>query len=144
MKKLALLAMVSWMMSACSPTPQPVELGTDACAHCKMTIVEEPFASELVSKKGKVFKFDAIECMVAFLDDKDETEFEFLLVKDFNQPEEWQDARTSSFLVSESMPSPMGAYLSAYNDGAGAIEMQDEKGGDVFDWENLKKYLSNQ
>lgn len=130
-------------MSACSPEPQPVELGTDLCEHCKMTIVQEPFAAELVTKKGKVFKFDAIECMVAYLNDREETEFEFFLVKDLNQPAQWQDARTASYLVSNALPSPMGAYLSAYKDVDGANEMRENKGGEVFDWQNLRRYLSN-
>lgn len=106
-----------------------------------MTIVEEPFAAELVTQKGKVFKFDAIECMVAYLKGEDESRYAFLLVRDFNQPAEWQDARTASYLVSEELPSPMGAFLSAYQDEAGAIGMREAKGGEVYDWENLKKYL---
>ncbi len=129
------------LASACSPTPQPVEFGADACAHCKMTIVEVPFAAELVSSKGKVFKFDAIECMADYLKDHAETEFAFQLVRDFNQPDDWQDAKTCSYLISDEVPSPMGAYLSAYATEAQAIQMREAKGGQVFDWENLLIYL---
>jgi copper chaperone NosL len=135
--------LVGVALSACSPTPQPIDLGTDLCDHCKMTIVQEPFAAELVTKKGKVFKFDAIECMAAYLNDKEDSEFEFFLVKDLNEPAEWQDARTSSYLVSKALPSPMGAFLSAYKDADGANEMREAKGGEVFDWKNLRQYLSN-
>ncbi len=106
-----------------------------------MTIVDEPFAAELVTKKGKVFKFDAIECMVNYLKDKGEDEFAHLLVRDFESPKDWQEARQSTYLVSPNLPSPMGGNLSAYKTEAAAKAMQAEKSGEVFTWAELKKQL---
>ena len=129
------------LAAACSPAPQPIEFGTDLCAHCQMTIVDKPFAAELVTKKGKVFKFDAVECMVNYLKQKDEADFELFLVQDYEQPGDWQDAGQSFYLISEALPSPMGAHLSAYRDVAGAKKMQVEKGGEVYDWAQLKQKI---
>ncbi|MEK7254793.1 MAG: nitrous oxide reductase accessory protein NosL, partial [Bacteroidota bacterium] len=127
MRKLILFAAAAIaLLNACSPSPQPIELGTDACDHCQMTIVDEPFAAELVTKKGKVFKFDAIECMVNYLKDKGEDEFAHLLVRDFESPKDWQEARQSTYLVSPNLPSPMGGNLSAYKTEAAAKAMQAE------------------
>nr|WP_246229479.1 hypothetical protein [Mucilaginibacter humi] len=55
------------LLGACSHAPEPIRYGKDACAHCKMTIMDKRFSSELVTAKGKVFKFDAAECMTAYL-----------------------------------------------------------------------------
>jgi len=139
MKTTSLLIGLILMLSACSPSPQPIEFGTDACAHCKMNIVQRQFAAELVSIKGKVFKFDAIECMVDYLKEKDEGEFAFLLVKDYNSPDEWVNAGQSYFLVSKEIPSPMGGFLSAYTTEQAATEMSQNKGGKVYKWKELKK-----
>lgn len=106
-----------------------------------MTIVDRQHAAELVTKKGKVFKFDAIECMVDYLKDNDQQEYAFYLVRDFNQPEDWQDATKAHYLISNAIPSPMGAYLSAFKNVEGAIEMRESKGGEVYDWEDLKAFL---
>lgn len=141
MKKLLFLLPLAWLAAACSPVPQPVEYGSDLCAHCQMTIVDKPFAAELVTKKGKVFKFDAVECMVNYLAEKDEADFALFLVQDYEQPGEWQDAGQSFYLISEALPSPMGGHLSAYRDEAGAKKMQAEKGGVVYGWEQLKNSI---
>ena len=50
--------------SSCTIEPQPITYGLEACSSCKMTIVDPRFASEIVTRKGKVFKYDAIECML--------------------------------------------------------------------------------
>jgi copper chaperone NosL len=106
-----------------------------------MAIVDKQHAAELVTDKGKVFKFDAIECMVAFADEHPQAVFAYQLVRDYNQPEEWQDALTSHYLISEAIPSPMGAYLSAFKDEESALDTQAQKGGEVFTWEALKSNL---
>lgn len=142
MKKLFPILAVSLLIGACTPEPQPVEFGSDMCAHCKMTIVEKPFAAELVSKKGKVFKFDAIECMVHFFKENSEDQFALFLVRDLNNPEEWQDAKNCSYLISKQLPSPMGAFLSAYTTQESAQLMQQSKGGEVFGWERMKQQIS--
>lgn len=107
-----------------------------------MSIVNKPFAAELVSKKGKAFKFDAIECMVHFLKENSETQFALFLVRDLNNPEEWQNAKKCSYLISSQLPSPMGAFLSAYITPEEASKMQQEKGGAVYNWEEMLQQIS--
>ena len=137
--KQVLLSLFILLLAACSPSPQSIEFGSDLCAHCQMTIVDKPFAAELVTKKGKVFKFDAVECMVNYLKEKDEADFALLLVQDYENPGDWQDAAQSFYLISEALPSPMGGNLSAYKHAEGAKKMQAEKGGEVLIWQNVKE-----
>lgn len=127
------------LLISCKPAPEPIEFGVDACAHCRMTIVEKPFAAELVSKKGKVYKFDAIECQMDFLKNMEENDIAILLVRDYDMPDEWQDAKQCSYLISNEIPSPMGAFLSAYKDKEAAEIKREDKGGEVLDWDGLKR-----
>lgn len=137
MKNAFLIFSIASFFMACKPTAEPLSLGQDTCAHCKMSIVDEQFAAELVTKKAKVFKFDAIECMLAFMKEQTETDFALYLVRDFESPKEWRNAILSSYLISKEIPSPMGGYLSAWQHEQNALKMQTSKGGEVYSWAEI-------
>lgn len=124
--------------SSCQPKAAPIEYGFDSCSHCKMTIADERYASELVTTKGKVFKFDAIECLVSFQKASDH-EYALELLGDFNNPGEFIDAKSAWILKSENMPSPMGMNLNAFANKEVAQDFQSKKGGKLMDWEETKK-----
>ena len=145
MKKLLLLLLLPLLLfSGCQPTAKPIDYGSDLCDFCMMTIVDEQHAAEAVSSKGKVFKFDAIECMANYLAENGDVNFPILLVNDYHAPRKLIDARTASYLISKNLPSPMGAYLTAFGQTGAAAEMQAAKGGQVFDWVSLNGYLREQ
>jgi len=127
---------------ACTPSPQPIAYGQDACHSCLMTIVDERHAAELVTTKGKVYKFDAIECMMRSMKEETDRQYALALVCDYDNPGTLIDAHSASYLVSPSIPSPMGAFLSAFATNDRATEMQQEKGGQVYAWENLLDALN--
>ena len=79
-----------------------------------MTIVDEAHAAELVTFKGKVYKFDAIECMVNY-ERRNPNEYKFRLAMDYLNPGNFLEVEMATFLISENIPSPMGAYLSAFS-----------------------------
>ncbi len=125
---------------ACSPQAEPIEYGSDFCAFCQMTIVDPQHAAEAVTQKGRVYKFDAIECMIDYvLQHEQETPFAILLVADYTRPGKLMDARTASFLISPNIPSPMGAFLSAFSDKEEAQKIKTQKGGELLNWEQVKQ-----
>ena len=125
--------------SSCEIGPQAIEYGNDQCASCKMMISDARFGAELVTLKGRIYKYDAIECMVEHVV-KTEEEFAYYMVTDFTDPGKLIDAKTASFLISENRPSPMGAFLSAYQSKAPLNEFQDAK--DLkFNWAALVKHF---
>jgi copper chaperone NosL len=142
MNKLSLiiLSLIIFLI-ACKPSPQPVNFGVDSCAHCMMTIVEHQFAAELVNPKGKAFKFDAIECLINYQQVNKDKEFPLKLVIDYNEGKGWQNAESCYYLVSENLPSPMGANLSAFKDKASAEAMQSLKEGIVYDWNEIVEHI---
>lgn len=137
------LLALAFLASACTPKAKPIEYGADACAYCKMTIVDKQHAAESVTDKGKVYKFDAIECMVNFSAQEKEMKFAYTLVNTYTEPGELRAASESTFLISKNLPSPMGAYLSAFPNRETAEAMQKEKGGDLYDWISLNAYLND-
>jgi len=122
---------------SCNISPQPINYGSDGCHFCSMTIVDKVHAAEVVTKKGKVYKFDATECMINFMADFDTSEIELYLSNNYTKPEALIDATKATFLISENIPSPMGAFLSAFKNKKDAEKFQIEKGGDLYTWETL-------
>ena len=86
MKKSTLYLVVTVSLLSCKIEPAEISYGNDACHYCSMTIVDKGHSSQYVTKKGKAYKFDAIECMVNELKEVDNSKIELLLVADFNNP----------------------------------------------------------
>jgi copper chaperone NosL len=131
-------------ITSCSVEPEPIDYGKAQCDFCKMNIVDQQHSAQYVTKKGKQFKFDAIECMVRQIDSEqlDEGKLEFVLVADYSHPGVMIDVENSTFLISKAIKSPMGAYLTAFSNETDAMEIADSKGGDVYNWKELKNHFS--
>jgi len=128
------------LIAACSRAPDPIRYGKDACTHCKMTIMDKRFAAELITAKGKVFKFDAAECMAGFLKENPAITTDaksVFLVNDFTKPGQFTDARKSFFLRDSSLSSPMGGNLAAFISRSAAEGAKRDKSAQVFGWTQL-------
>lgn len=130
------LILVSLCMS-CTPMPKPIDYGSDQCYGCKMIIADKRFGAELVTTKGKVYKFDAIECLIPEVKENGEDHYKHILVSDYSRPGEFLDATTGFFLISEQVPSPMGYSLSSYATQEALSNVMREHGGESYDWKQL-------
>jgi len=131
-------------ISACSKSPQPIEYGSDPCAYCIMTISDDRYATEIVSTKGRAYKFDSVECMVNAVKEGEtltDAEPERYYVADYANHGKLFAAEKATFLVSEKLPSPMGANLTAFAHRADAEAMQKERGGEILDWNGVRARL---
>ena len=108
-----------------------------------MTIVDKQHGAEAVSTKGKVFKYDAIECMIRYLNENKHRKYAHILVNDYNQAGILVNAVESTFLISPAIPSPMGAYLSAFSDSEEAKALQNVKGGETYNWTEIQSTILN-
>lgn len=132
-----------FLLLGCHVKPKPIDYGSDGCHFCKMTIVDKVHAAEIVTKKGKVYKFDSTECMIHFMDEFDTNEVALYLSNDYTNPEVLTDATTATFLISRNVPSPMGAFLSAFSSITEAEKIKAEKGGNLYTWEELQTHFKN-
>lgn len=120
----------------CGGELEPIKYGKDNCHWCQMKIVDPQFGSEAITTKGRCYKFDSAECLIHYLLDSG-VEHTHVAVTNYELPETLMDARTSWFLVSENMPSPMGGNLNAFQSEATAKSYQEKEGGQVFNWEGI-------
>jgi copper chaperone NosL len=136
LKYLWLLAII---MPACNPAIKPIDYGNEKCSHCRMSVVDQRFACQLVTTKGKSFSFDAVECMIQFVSTQveEESTIAILATNTLDKPGVLSDAKAMVYLVSENMPSPMGAYINPFYNNAAALENQQKNGGDIYTWHQL-------
>jgi copper chaperone NosL len=133
------LLIVSSIILSCSTGPETINFGSDQCDHCRMTIVDNKFAAEIVTIKGRVFKFDAAECMIMYIIEEKikEDEIKGKYVTDASKPGSFIDAVKAHYLISENFPSPMGANLSAYGSMNDAETFHKQYSGDLKTWDEV-------
>jgi len=125
---------------SCKVKSEEINYGEDICNYCSMTIVDRLHAAELVTNKGKVYKFDATECMINHLSEN-KSVVALYLTTDYLNPEELIDARKAYYIISPNIPSPMRANLSALATKEAALSLQEDKQGELFTWEELLIHL---
>ncbi len=135
------LLIVGLFAVSCSVEPVPIHYGQDACHFCEMNIVDRQHSAEIVTTKGKAYKYDAIECLLRDRKNWKEEDIAITLVADYSNPGEMIAADKATYLVCENIPSPMGANLSAFATKEKAESTQKEKGGNLFSWDEMKKRI---
>lgn len=140
-KHILLLLIVPLVFASCSINPESINYGSDACSYCSMTIVDQQHAAEYVTKKGKAFKFDSIECMMNAVKDTDSTKVVLFLVNGFDKPGKLIDGTKASYLISNNIPSPKGEFLSAFENKEAAGVVQSEQTEELLSWQEVKERL---
>ena len=125
--------------------PVEIQYGQDQCDYCKMTIADKRFGSELVTDKGKVFKFDSIECLAAF-HSSGHTGTEgatSLWVTNFTQPGVFLRVDHAVIIATMREKSPMGVGLVAVGTTEQARQTIQTVGGNVLTWEEVQRMVAN-
>ncbi len=138
MKKTAFLfALLAF--ASCTIKEKKINYSVDDCARCKMKLMDQRYGCEIVTSKGKVYMFDAIECMIPYLSTNKikQAGTAFTLVTPYTNPGTLINAESAYYLHSAKMPSPMGAYLTAFADKEIATNFQAKNGGTVYSWKQL-------
>lgn len=116
--------------------PAEIHYGQDQCSYCKMNIVDKHFGSQLVTPKGKVYKFDSIECLAAFayVSMQDKTGRVSMWVTDFISPGKFVRIDSATIVQNNERASPMGVGLVGFGSDSEASDYIAAKGGRVVDW----------
>jgi len=134
--KVAVAASMLVFLASCSNNPEPFVYGKDVCHSCKMGIADPKFGAEVVSKKGKVYKFDDVKCLVSFLKSGEITEKDISqkLVINFQKQNDFIDVSKAFFLVSPELKSPMGGNAAAFTAKQEAEKIKTNIQGHVILW----------
>ena len=130
---------ILFFLVSCSAQPEPFKVGTDICHLCKMGIADEKFGGEIISKKGKVFRFDDIGCMIRFMkaggiEQKDISQ---TVAINYEKKNDFINTEKSVFVSSERIKSPMGFNIAAFSNAEAANKSI--QNGKILSWNELYK-----
>ena len=130
-----------FLISSCNNGPQTIVTGKDHCDFCKMTVSDARFGAEIITKKGKVFKFDDAHCILSFLKKKDfdRNEVKDIYFKDFSGDHSLIKSGDAFFLKSETLKSPMEGNIAAFSNRDSLDKIMIEYKGNVMNWSELWK-----
>lgn len=137
-KSFFLIALV-FLITSCSTNPQPFVINTDNCVVCKMAMADLRFGGEIITKKGKIYKFDDIGCMISFLKSAslEEKVIDKILVMNFEKQNEFIEVLSAWFLVSPEINSPMKSDIAGFENKEAAEKIKKGKEGEIINWDNL-------
>lgn len=136
-KKLLFLGIFA-AFTACTPEPEPIAFGEDHCEYCKMTIADPKYGGELVTSKGKIYKFDAVECLIPFMKENTSQNYALILAITYDEPGKLHAVQNLKFVQSPQFKSPMGANLATFSSVESLEQKHREK---AMDWELAKSVI---
>jgi copper chaperone NosL len=127
--------------ASCNTGPQPIKIGTDACSFCKMTISDNRFGGEIITKKGKVYKFDDLHCLVTFKKSGalNGEEINHIYLVRFDGTHNFIDASKALLFKSGELRTPMGSNIAAFENEQSLSSTAKNFKGTVVSWNDLVK-----
>ena len=104
-----------------------------------MGIADIKFGSELVTKKGKIYKFDDIGCMVRYLKSGalEQKDIAHTVVINYEKKDDLLDVNKTAFAVSEEIRSPMNFNTAAFAGKEAAQKFLSDKEGKILTWNEI-------
>ena len=129
-------------LAGCEPGPQPIAYGEDTCDRCVMGISDTRFGAQIVTRTGKVYKFDSVECLAGFALEMSESDIHSMWVTDFRRPEVLVKAPAAVYLAGSKLSSPMGLSLLAFSSEAESDSIRTAFGGELVEWPALLELVA--
>ncbi len=139
---LLFIVLIAAAFAGCKSEVEPIRYGKDVCDHCKMLTMDPKFGAELITAKGKIYKFDDINCLITFMTESGTavTETAEIYVIDYLQPQTLIPAKTAFYVHSDKVKSPMASGIAAFSTNESRYDQQQTMQGTELNWEavNLK------
>jgi copper chaperone NosL len=137
---LMVMSLISLFVSSCNPGPSPLIPGKDDCQFCKMTISDLRFGAEIITGKGKIFKFDDPGCAMSFIDSKPDPSFTVreIYFTDFSGKHDLIESKNAIFLKSETLKAPMGGNFVCFTSLDSLKKVMKEYPGSIARWDDIK------
>ncbi len=129
------------ILQSCSTQSSPIRAGVDNCFFCKMTVSDTRFGAELITTKGKVYKFDDMHCILAYLHSGavEQTAIKDIYLVDFSDPHQLQKADKTFLLQSDELRSPMNGNIAAFSNEDSMKKALAQFKGNTTAWSQLVK-----
>ena len=113
MKRLSYILILLLSISCTTKEADPIKLNSDGCDFCKMKIADGKFGSELITTKGRIYKFDDMHCMINYHKENLTTNIQSFYIHDFSQNNILIPAETAFYVKGGEINSPMRGNIIA-------------------------------
>lgn len=134
MKKVFLTLLTGMLWACNSYEPQPIQLNIDSCDYCKMTIANSQFSAELITQKGRCYKFDDLACMIQFAQSNTVVPYRAFYVNDYLKANHLMAVEKAYLLKGGSISSPMRGNFAAFADEAHQKKMAQQLHAQLMNW----------
>lgn len=135
-KLIVRILFIALFLSNMSFAQEKINYNTTQCTHCNMVIKDQLHASKATLESGKTVFFDAIECLLNYINSNPTTKFQSFSVINYANGK-FIDATNATYLKSKAIKSPMGANLSAFATKTTAETTARRNPGKLFTWSQL-------
>ena len=137
----AIVIILSATLGSCNAGPEPIKPGVDNCYSCKMTVSDSRFGAELVTVKGKVYKFDDAHCIISYIKTKaiEPAAIKDIYFSNFCSTHQLINVNKLSFLKADALRSPMGGNIAAFDNRDSLLQVQQRVAGTIVNWNELIK-----
>lgn len=136
----AMIVLVTCLYS-CTVKPEIIQAGKANCDFCKMTIMDVRFVAELITAKGRIYKFDDAHCLLSYLHSgaitKKDTKAIYLA--DYNNPSQFVTTDNALLLKSDALKSPMSGNIAAFATDAARSRLHATINGELLFWNSIDK-----
>ena len=141
--KYILILFLTLFFISCNTQPEPLVAGKDVCTYCKMPVAEIKFGGEIITAKGKIYKFDDLGCMINFIksgmDSKEKVKD--LLAVNYSNNQELLNVNEATFLISSNFHTPMNSGVVCFRSEKEAKKMEKDFPGNILSWQQLNQTL---
>ncbi len=131
-----LLFMVA--LTSCKPTEaEPIKLNIDQCHQCKMNIANGKFGAEIITEKGRIYKFDDVFCLVNFYQENKNTKIQKFYIHDYAQDNVLIPAETAFYAKGGTINSPMHGNIIATTTQVNILKFASELDANQISWEEI-------
>jgi copper chaperone NosL len=136
---ITLFLLSTLLLNACTAVPEAINYGKDNCHFCKMTITDHRYGAEILTLKGRVYKYDELSCLISNISDAtfDKTSIKEYYITDFCGKHKLTPASECLFLKSSVLRSPMGGNVIAFTSPDSLKLYQTKLDGEVVEWSKL-------
>lgn len=131
---LGILLVSIFLFSCANDKPVPIKLNADNCDFCMMGITDGRHGAEIITEKGRAYKFDDIACMAHYCKEHKDTKIKAYYVHDYSKNNELIKAESAFFVSGGALKSPMNGNIAAFSNKSEAKAFEAELKGQEIEW----------
>ena len=139
MKKISYFLLFIAMVSCAPKGAEPIKLNIDGCEFCKMKIADGKFGAEIITAKGRIYKFDDMHCMINYHKENNTTQIQSFFIHDYNQDNTLIAAESAFYVKGGEINSPMRGNIIAVQTVEEATQMAEKFKANPISWSEIIK-----